>query len=129
MAFFVHMTQGICMLFSPVPVNVTSVSMMYAFPDRWAGLVLFLTGLLALYGSAFPLKSEKFMPVYVLAVMPQQVVMFTSAWAALDAMHIGHFADGAIRTAAFITVDQCIYPIMALCHFAAAINHFISDPL
>jgi hypothetical protein len=129
MASIVHMTQGICMFFAHEPIIVTSVSMLYLFPWKLPGLILFAAGLLALYGIAFPMKSDKLLPFHVLAVVPQQIFMLTAAWAGLDAMHAGHFADGVVKSTSFITVDQCIYPAFALCHFASVINHFISDPL
>lgn len=55
----------------------------------------------------------------VMALLPQQILLFVSAAGAIEAIRIGAFADGVVRSHDFLLVDQCLSILLAFFHMWA----------
>ncbi len=55
-----------------------------------------------------------------LLLLPQQIILMMSAAGAIEAIWLAQFADGVLRSRAFIAVDQ-IYSVLAACGHTIAI--------
>lgn len=58
----------------------------------------------------------------VLLIIPQQIVLMLSAYAAIAAMVAGRFADGVPRPHAFIIADQCPAVLIMVFHSIAVLR-------
>lgn len=58
----------------------------------------------------------------ILLIIPQQVILMLSAYAALAAMVAGKFADGVPRPHAFIIADQCPAVLIMVFHTIAVLR-------
>lgn len=131
MACLVHVTQGIAMVLAKEPILITATSMWYRFGlgNATAGMLLIGVGMLALYGTLAESTSRLHLAYHLMMIVPQQLVLFSAALAAVTAINEGRYADGVVRPVAFILADQAIYPFFACCHLFAVLNQFIYDPL
>lgn len=60
---------------------------------------------------------------FVLLLIPQQLILMTSAESAIEAIWLSQFADGVVRSRAFLAADQC-YSILAMIgHTVAIVAH------
>jgi hypothetical protein len=60
-------------------------------------------------------------------VIPQQIFLLVSAAGALEAMWLGQFADGVLRSSAFIVADQIYVVLTAFGHSIAIISLLLRD--
>ena len=58
-------------------------------------------------------------------IMPQQVLLYISAWSSLHAVLQGQYADGAARPPIFILADQLPTIVVAVWHSVAIIDTFM----
>ena len=56
-------------------------------------------------------------------MLPQQIVLITSAAGAIQAMALSSFADGVVRPAAFIIADQLPVVLVAIAHTVAIVSY------
>lgn len=64
-------------------------------------------------------------PWILLLLLPQQILLMAAAAGAVEAMWLAQFADGVIRTRAFIAADQAPSVFGAVGHTVAMIFHTI----
>lgn len=62
-------------------------------------------------------------PLFLLMLLPQQILLMMSAAGAVEAIWLGQFADGVVRSRGFLAADQCYSIIVAIGHTAAIIVH------
>lgn len=60
----------------------------------------------------------------LLSVLPQQCLILMSGISAVVAITSGHYADGVVRDAPFIAMDQGIYIILAVLHAFESLDRF-----
>ncbi len=63
----------------------------------------------------------------ILCLMPQQVLLIVSAATVAQAMLLGRFADGVVRTSKFLTADQAWPLVMAIIHVVALLWCFLQS--
>ena len=78
--------------------------------------VLTFSATLAIYGFKWRRKLHT-----LLSFLPQQFIMLLSSGAAIHAMVVGHFADGVIRSNAFLFADQSPTIVLVIFHTWAMI--------
>ncbi len=86
------------------------------FGYTWAPYVLVGVGLLAT--NALYFRSRNFR---LMLMIPQQIVMFISAYSSGLAVWFGQYADGTSRPWAFILADQLPALIAAVCYSVAIV--------
>lgn len=60
---------------------------------------------------------------FILLLTPQQLLLTMSATGAIEAIWISQFADGVVRSRAFLAADQSYSIIVAIGHTAAIASH------
>lgn len=108
-AVVLHLIRGISLIYDESAGNVTSLSILLSYIPYapLAGLVLILTALVAIV-------QVTYLTHYSILLLPQQVVVLLGAGSAIQAIMVGHFSDGVIRSRAFIIADQSIYILLAI---------------
>ncbi len=104
--------------------NTNSVSALYRYvhePNLLFALLV-ATSLLAILG----ICSRA--PLVALLLIPQQLVLMASAGGAIEAAWLGQFADGVVRSHAFIAADQVYSIVIAIGHTAAIVSHAMKVP-
>ena len=121
-AVVLHYVWAACLIVDPRAGEATSLAWLTQVfrPELAISLLLIVATLALIYVFLFSARY----PWAVLLVLPQQAVLFISAWTALTAMIEGHFADGVARPTAFIVADQAPAIIAAVLHTAAIIMGF-----
>lgn len=93
-------------------VAVTAINILSEFlPVPILAYILIITPILAAAGFSMKRRINT-----VLALVPQQFLLYLSAGGALEAMWYGRFADGVERTQAFLIADQCPAFLIAFFH-------------
>lgn len=121
-AITLHLIWAGLVLGWPDQIQATPLNFLL-FYIRWPVLTFFLIGVAgwAAYGSVYGAEYQK--PWRrILHLIPQQVVLIVSAYAALWAVFSGHYADGTIRHWAFILADQVPQILVAIFHTAAIVG-------
>lgn len=88
----------------------------YVFPHPFAGLSMIIASTIAMW--AFFIRSKT---LAAIMMVPQQFLLMTAAGGAIEAMVLGHFADGIPRTQAFLLASQTPAFLAAFGHTAALI--------
>lgn len=99
--------------------NATPVNAIHRYvhsPTMLSGLLL-VVAVLALSGT-FCRK-----PYLVLLLVPQQIILLMSAAGVIEAVWLGQFADGVVRSRVFIATDQANSVVACIGHTAALIAH------
>lgn len=103
---------GLSILFDGSARNATSVHVLdMLLPRGGEPFLLFLAAGLAALGFWCRKRVDN-----VLMLMPQQLLLYMSAGGAAEAILTGHFADGVIRSRAFLLADQCPMVLIAIFH-------------
>jgi len=103
---------GLCIMLDIAAKNATSMHVLdLIFPDRTEGVLLTVAATMAWAGFRFRRKID-----CVMMLMPQQLLLFISAGGAAEAIIKGQFADGVLRSHAFLLVDQCPMILIAFFH-------------
>lgn len=115
-----HLFWAFLLFFDPVAaVGATGLNSIYRFiPDfRLVPLVLILSSVCATIGILY--RS----PWIVFLLIPQQILLMMTAAGASEAIWLGQFADGVLRSHVFIAADQIGSILLAVGHTIAIIAH------
>src|SRR5688572_27385699 len=119
-AVALHMLWAGLMVFSSQPEHTTAIyPLSRLFPNPY-GLALILVAVAgcATYGL---FKRGPGITDRVLLLAPQQLVLGVSAAGALHAMALGQFADGTVRSSAFLIADQAPAVLALFVHSASIV--------
>lgn len=114
-----HLTWAVLIWCDSASANATAVDALYRWihPTIFLSLALMSTSLMAM--TALTLQ----FPWSMLLLLPQQAVLCFSAAGAIEAIYLGQFADGVLRSHFFIAADQIYAVLTALGHTVAIILH------
>lgn len=117
-AVLLHLVWAVALFIDPSGVGATAASALHRWiPLPWLPWVIVTCAFMALTAlSTRPLW-------FVLLLVPQQILLMMSASGAVDAIWLGQFADGVVRTRAFLVVDQSYSIVIMLGHTAAIIMY------
>jgi hypothetical protein len=104
-AIGLHAIWASLLLFSSEPEQTTAIyTLSRLFPNQYGlAIVLITVASCALYGL---FKKGGNITDRVLLLAPQQILLGISAAGAVRAMALGEFADGTVRSSAFLIADQ-----------------------
>lgn len=124
-ATLLHICWGTAILIDEQSLTATALDALYRFLPYPVGLaiVLISTALMAMVGVFARAGGVRI----ALLLIPQQTIMMMTAAGAVEAMWLGHFADGVLRPHAYVFVSQVNYVIAALGHTLALISTAHSD--
>lgn len=100
-------------MFSSTPLNITAISSIVKLgitSAQSASYFYLMIAFLASIGLVAPKPAGFFF------LLPQQTVLLLSAIGALGAMISGTFADGIVRSSAFLVADQAPVVVAAVLH-------------
>lgn len=133
-----HLVQGVLLLFDPTAGNTTSAHLLLKYIPYapLAGVVMIIAAAMALYelvsrsGTARGWYFHRTPNTrYLALLLPQQAILVMAAGSAIEAMVTSHFADGVIRSRAFIIADQSTYVLLAIFYTMAIIEVYIPEAL
>lgn len=122
-AVALHMVWAVILVNDASATNATAVHAVSRFikdPETLAA-VIFSAAAFALIG----LFSYR-VPLFVMLLLPQQVLLVISAAGAIEAMWLSQFADGVVRPRGFIAADQIYSVLAAAGHTIAIIAHAVN---
>lgn len=114
-----HAVWGVLLFLSTDPQNITAINTvvrMGMVNPQSAGVLYLSVALLALMGLFVSGKTA------IMYLLPQNVVLALSAFGALRAMYFEQFADGVLRSRAFLVTDQAPNVIIFLLHTVVICN-------
>jgi hypothetical protein len=103
---------AIAILWDKGTINVTAVQILERIMP-WGILLWVLLIVPSLAVAGFYMSKRR---NTLLALIPQQFLLYLSAGGALEAIVHGHFADGVERSQAFLLADQCAAFLIAAAH-------------
>ena len=113
-----HLVWAMLIIADTSAMDATAIASVHRWIDYpWIILALISVASLAIIGLAAG------SPWFVLLLIPQQILLTMSAVGAIEAIWISQFADGVIRSRAFITADQVYSILTAIGHTAAIVMH------
>lgn len=111
----VHLLWGGLLLISPQPTMTTPLGLFVGAPH-----VLVATLMLAVAGIAVAGLRQRVPGLRSLAMlMPQQALLWLTAWSASRAVIASAYADGVLRSRTFIAADQMPIVLIVVIHTAA----------
>lgn len=115
-----HLIWSILLLVSDAPKSTTAIyTLSQLFPNRYGlSIVLVVVAGCALYGL---FKHTSGVTDRVLLLAPQQLILGISAAGAIRAVALGQFADGTVRSSAFLLADQAPAVLALLVHSASIV--------
>ena len=118
-AIALHLSWSFILLFDHGAINATAVHALarYIYP---VGLLVWVIAGAAL-AALVALLTRSIWTVVLL--LPQQVLLMMSASGAVEAIWLSQFADGVIRSRAFIAADQLYSVLAAIGHTMAITIH------
>lgn len=119
-AVMLHLTWAGLLLSSDEPKHVTGVyALAQLFPAKTGlAIILIIVAGCATYGiMGRDLRGRS----RVFLIFWQQIILGVSAFGAIRAMWLGHFADGAIRSHQFLVADQIPQVIALVVHSASIV--------
>lgn len=119
LAITVHLVWATILLLDESAVNATAVNALYRYiaPPALLALAIAAAALFAL--TAMLARSQW----TLLLLLPQQVLLMMSAAGAIEATWAAQFADGVIRSRAFIAADQLYSVLAAVWHTVAIVAY------
>lgn len=117
-AIILHYVWAVTLLIDGNAAAVTATSGLYGRFDRLVPYFLLFVATSAWLSITRPRIS--LWPV--LLIIPQQIALMLSAYAAIDAMVSSRFADGIQRPHAFIVADQCPAVLIMVFHTVAVLH-------
>jgi hypothetical protein len=118
-----HIVWGGLLLFSADPIGTTAIYGLVVSLGGQHIAALLLLGTAALALAAVRIGRARW-PLGLLFSLPQQVLLIISAGYAIQAMVLGHFADGVERPHAFIIADKASIVLLAALHSLALVETF-----
>lgn len=121
-----HIAWGIILIVTKEKLSTTTIDTFFHLNNNpfLIGIGLVCVGLMAGYG-LFNHKWPKFIDCFF--VLPQQFILVLSALGAISAIVNSQFADGVIRSRAFIFCDQLPAILVAIFHTIVVISFFGGD--
>ncbi len=118
-AIALHTLWAAILLFDDAATNATAVHALFRYihPPIFLSYVIFGAAFLAAIG----IFTNK--PWIVAMLLPQQILLMMSAAGATEAIWLSQFADGVIRSRAFIAADQLYSILAAIGHTVAITIH------
>jgi hypothetical protein len=117
-AIALHLTWAVAIFFDENVRQVTAIHELSTYaPYPWTEFILGAVAILALAGLF--IKSRLWS---VLLMLPQQMILFLSAFGGIEAMYMASFPDGVVRTHAFLIADQMPVILAAVGHTIAILN-------
>jgi hypothetical protein len=118
-AITLHLFWSVLIYFDESTMDATAVAALHSWlPNQVAlSFVVAAAALCAIVG----LFTRT--PLIVLFLIPQQLVLMASASGAIEAIWLSQFADGVVRSRAFLAADQCYSILAALGHTIAIVAH------
>lgn len=117
LAVTLHLVWAAILLTDESAVNVTAVNALYRYVAPPSLLALVVATAAAAAFIAMWARSQW----TLLLLLPQQVLLMMSAAGAIEAIWVAQFADGVIRSRAFIAADQCYSILAAVWHTVAIV--------
>lgn len=113
----VHLYTAFNLVLFPESAGSTTVAAPINFfgSTGLAGMAYLLVALTALFAMRVPY------PYGVLMLLPQQALLIMATIGIVEAVWLGHFADGVPRPRAFIAQDHCELPLMCFFHAGVVI--------
>ena len=103
---------AISLIWDSNSINVTAINILSNFMSvAVLSTVLIAVPTLAAVGFTFHKRINT-----LLALVPQQFMLYLSAGGAIESIYLGKFADGVERTQAFLLADQCSAFLIAFFH-------------
>ena len=118
-AIVLHFSWMFLSIYDLTALGSTALAAIVALPfvGNNAGYVCGAAGFIALCGLFFDKAVWR-----LSAFIPQQLLLLISAGGAVSSIASGMYADGTIRSRAFIAVDQVPAILTALCHTMAMVR-------
>jgi hypothetical protein len=123
-AVLLHIGWGCLLLVSPSPYGATALHIYHDLPRIPMAGALFLASGLAAWAVTRRQPSLRSLS----ALLPQQVLLTLSAYAAIAAVIAGHYGDGLPRPRLFILADQAPAILALILHTAAVIEIHARTP-
>lgn len=119
MASTLHIIWGLLLIFSIDATRITGLNLLYTIvPNRFMlAAILICSSLMALM-AVLKYNGTK----SIVLLLPQQFLLVVPAIAVLQAIGVGHFADGVARSRVFLTADKASVVLLAIYHTHALIN-------
>jgi len=105
---------GVCLMITPDTVMVTAVHSLYHIvvsDPEWLGFIMIDAALLAALGFMCQRKVNTLM-----CLLPQQLLLYIAAGGSVNAILHGAYADGVVRSSAFLLADQVSTALIAIFH-------------
>lgn len=122
-ACILQLVWSVLILYSPQALLVTpllGLTQLIGINHIFVSSILFFTDLAAIYFLAKKdLKASNF--IYLI---PQQIILLLSAFGCLQAVILGHYADGVVRSHLFILADQLPNILIAFLYTIAILGWF-----
>lgn len=118
-AVALHLTWTGILLFDKSALTATPVAAIYLYvhPPAFLITIIFSAAVCATVGLV---ARTRWVAIFLL---PQQILLMMSAAGAVEAIWLGHFADGVIRSRAFLACDQIYSVLAAIGHTIAIMAH------
>ncbi len=129
LAMVLHLIQGFLLLLDKTAGNTTSAHLLLKYVPYapLAGLIMVAAALLAMvelvYFHYIPNTGS------VILLLPQQIILIMAAGSAIQAIFLSHFADGVIRSRAFIIADQSVFILLAIFYTVAIIEVYTPEAI
>lgn len=118
-AIALHLSWSIILLSDYAATNATALNALFRYIQP-EGL---LSGVIAAAAVAALIALLAQRPWVVVLLLPQQVLLMMSAAGAIEAIWLSQFADGVVRSRAFIAADQLYSVLAAVGHTVAITSH------
>lgn len=118
-AIALHLTWAVLVANDASAVNATAVNALFKYVHDPSMVAWILVG--AAGCATVGLFTR--VPWIVLLLIPQQIILMMSAAGAVEAIWLAQFADGVIRSRAFLAADQCYSIWAAIGHTIAIVAH------
>jgi hypothetical protein len=124
-----HLAQGFLLLLDKTAGNTTSAHLLLKYVPYapLAGIVMIVAALMAMVELVYFHHIPNTKSVTLL--LPQQVILIMAAGSAIEAIFQSHFADGVIRSRAFIVADQSVYILLAFFYTMAIIEVYMPEAI
>lgn len=122
-AICLHLEWATLLLIDSSAANATALHSLFRYIPEIHVLALTVASAAILAGIGL----WTYRPLIMLLLIPQQILLMMSAAGTIDAVWLGHFADGVIRPRAFIAADQCYAVLAAIGHTVAIIGHAMNN--
>jgi hypothetical protein len=117
-----HLVWGLLLLTYGESIHFTAATVIAQLLTnyRMQAVVLISVGLIALGGT--PIIPSSHVLLRLACLIPQQIVLLLSAISVMQAVVVGHFGDGVVRSWQFIFLDQMQTLLIAILYTVAVLE-------